>query len=542
MLRLIAAGGASALLVFAGAARPAGERSVSRGEPWAGSLAGGVLLPAGGSAHFTWDPVLKRSPNRAWRRWGSDRLVDTLRRVLADFGRQYPWAPPVGVGDLSRRRGGDFGARFGYPGHVSHQNGLDADVYYPRRDRRLRPPVRPSQIDRRLAQALVDRFVRGGAVKVFVGPNTGLRGPRGVVSVLPTWHDNHMHVRLPPRRCPTTFVNEARGHSLRLPCGWHARVSPRSGTTEISTAPLRGAFDVASFRAPERGVRLWLFDYGRPRVPGNSTTRAALRLSGPDLFEGFGAVRTALFRVNRHAFQAWVKLDPRAPARLRLRTEALLRSVRLTPRGRRLALEIESRVIGRTSGGRPLRAWRVGNPRGRPRVLVVGCIHGNECAGTAVTLRLVNGVGPLTGEVWVVQNLNPDGLARRTRWNGRGVDLNRNFAAGWRRRARHGGRPFSEPEARVARDLIRRIRPATTLWFHQPQGGVRAWGRSVPAARAYARAVRLPFRALRWLPGSAPQWQNRRLRRTSFVVELPPGPMTGAAADRHVRAILRLVR
>ena len=62
--------------------------------------------------------------------------------------------------------------------HVTHQNGLDADVYYPRRDRAERPPLSVSEIDRRLAQDLVDRFVAAGAELVYVGPNTGFTGPR----------------------------------------------------------------------------------------------------------------------------------------------------------------------------------------------------------------------------------------------------------------------------------------------------------------------------------------------------------------------------
>jgi murein endopeptidase len=100
------------------------------------------------------------------------------------------------VGDLSRPHGGDFGPRFGRPGHVSHQNGLDVDLYYPRRDGREVAPESVSQIDLRLAQDLVDRFVEAGAEKVFVGPNTGLTGPPDVVVPLSN-HDNHLHARLP---------------------------------------------------------------------------------------------------------------------------------------------------------------------------------------------------------------------------------------------------------------------------------------------------------------------------------------------------------
>ena len=98
--------------------------------------------------------------------------------VIAEYREAHPAAPRVGVGDLSRRHGGDFGARFGGLGHMSHQNGLDVDLYYPRRDGRERRPFRPDQVDRLLAQALVRHFARAGAEVVYVGPSLGLRGPR----------------------------------------------------------------------------------------------------------------------------------------------------------------------------------------------------------------------------------------------------------------------------------------------------------------------------------------------------------------------------
>lgn len=71
-------------------------------------------------------------------------------------------------------------------------------MYYPRRDAAERAPGSLADIDRRLSQELVNRFVAAGAQYVFVGPSTGLTGPRGVVQPLAR-HDDHMHVRLPPR-------------------------------------------------------------------------------------------------------------------------------------------------------------------------------------------------------------------------------------------------------------------------------------------------------------------------------------------------------
>jgi murein endopeptidase len=370
--------------VAAAEKRVPARQSFALGEPWAGSLSNAVQLTREGPDHFSWDPVLKRSPNRPGRRWGTTRLVRTVLAVLAEHRLAHPEGPRIGVGDLSRPRGGDFGARFGGLGHASHQNGLDADVYYPRRDRQELAPGRVAQIDRLLAQDLVDRFMRAGAVKIFVGPRTGLRGPRRIVRQL-VHHDDHLHVRL--------------------------------------------------------------------------------------------------------------RNDP--PRRL---------------------------LLGRSTEGRPIYAYRLGNPAAR-KLLVVGTVHGNEPAGLTVTRRLLRAAPPLRAELWVVPNLNPDGLALGTRANAAGVDLNRDF-----------GR-FSQRETRIARALICRLRPGLSVWFHQPQGLVRAYGPSAGVGRRYAALARERYRTLAWPPGTAARWQNG-LGQRSFVVELGPGRLRPRAAARHVRALL----
>jgi hypothetical protein len=389
-----------AVAALAGGAAGADAESRSIGLPWAGSLVGGVQLEAAGEHFFTWDGVLRRSPNRGTRRYGNERLVETLRRVLHEYAADHPDAPRVGVGDLSRRHGGDFGSRFGPPGHASHQNGLDVDVYYPRRDRRERPPRTPRQVDRRLAQDLVDRFVAVGAAKVFVGPGVDLTGPPAVVEELPAYHDNHMHVRL-----------------------------------------------------PGDGVR--------------------------------------------------------------------------------------STVVGLSRRGLPIRAFALGS--GRPRILVVGCVHGDECAGSVVANRLLHARPPERGSIWVVQDVNPDGHAAGRRTNSRGVDLNRNFPGTWRSLPTSGSVPASEVETRVSMRLIRRLRPDVTIWFHQPQALVRASGPSTGIARRFARLAGMRFRRLPWPPGSATAWQHDALPKSrAFVVELRPAPLGIREAGRHARAVLAL--
>jgi hypothetical protein len=169
--------------------------SIAVGAPNAGRLVNALQLPASGPDWVTWDGPLGRSPNRPERRWATDRLLAFLLAVLRDYRLANPGAPPVLVGDLSLPYGGPFGSDRGGLGHASHQNGLDADVIYPRLDRRLQPPATVGEVDRALAQDLVSRFVAAGAQFAFVGRHVGLGGPPGVVQAI-AHHDDHVHVRI----------------------------------------------------------------------------------------------------------------------------------------------------------------------------------------------------------------------------------------------------------------------------------------------------------------------------------------------------------
>ena len=181
------------------------KRSTAGGTPNAGRLIAGVKLPAEGVNFHTWDPIRWRPVNALDRRYATDRLIRLILRVAREFRAAHRGAPRIVVGDMSRPRGGSFDGRFGSlrefgtrapsGGHVSHQNGLDADIYYPRRDRAERAPSSLSDVDRRLSQDLVNRFVAAGAQFVFVGPRTGLGGRPGVVQRL-DYHHDHLHVRL----------------------------------------------------------------------------------------------------------------------------------------------------------------------------------------------------------------------------------------------------------------------------------------------------------------------------------------------------------
>jgi protein MpaA len=208
----------------------------------------------------------------------------------------------------------------------------------------------------------------------------------------------------------------------------------------------------------------------------------------------------------------------------------------------------EHELLGYSHRGRPIRVHRFGNFASPLKVLVVGCIHGDECQGIKISRRLARGPRPSSFDLWIVHLLNPDGHALGVRQNGRGVDLNRNFGSEWIPIGRRwdpqysGPYAWSERETRIARALVRRIRPDVTIWYHQPQWVVRAWGQSRPMARRYARLAREPYRSIRWPHGTAPNWQNHRFPGTaSFVVELPPGALSLTRAARHARAVRLLL-
>ena len=182
-------------------------------------------------------------------------------------------------------------------------------------------------------------------------------------------------------------------------------------------------------------------------------------------------------------------------------------------------------VLGASARGRTIRALEVGTPEARRKVLVVGCIHGNEPAGIAIADRLAT-LPPL-----------------------RGVDLNRNFPWHWLPLGPPGSTYYpgphalSEPESRIAYRLVLRLRPAVAIWFHQHLDLVDESGGSVAVERQFAAVARLPLRRLVRYPGSATTWEDHAVPTgTAFVVELGPGRLASADVGRFARAVRAVSR
>jgi protein MpaA len=205
------------------------------------------------------------------------------------------------------------------------------------------------------------------------------------------------------------------------------------------------------------------------------------------------------------------------------------------------AATVHRHVLGRSVDGRAIVAYELGDPSSVRKVLVVGCVHGSEPAGTAIANRLTELPPPAGVDLWVVPSFNPDGEAANTRGNAHGVDLNRNFPLGWRPLAGvqySGPRALSEPESRIMVRLMLRLRPVISIWYHQHLDLVDEAGGSVAVEQRYARLVGLRAARLARYPGSIVTWENTRFRgTTAFDVELPAGKPSAATATRYARAV-----
>jgi murein endopeptidase len=159
--------------------------SRSIGTPGNGHLVNGVLFPGTGPDHFAWSFRRQHIGGSDRTRWGNCHVVRAVLRGLADYRRRNPSAPRVAVGDMGLRHGGEI------DGHSTHENGRQIDLYFPRRDRRLREPHTVGQVDLRLTRELVRAILRAGAYRVLIGPRIRIGTPAHVIR----WphHDDHLH-------------------------------------------------------------------------------------------------------------------------------------------------------------------------------------------------------------------------------------------------------------------------------------------------------------------------------------------------------------
>jgi penicillin-insensitive murein DD-endopeptidase len=193
--------------------QPAAGQSQSIGKYTAGCLLGAHSLEDGTPG------LIHMRPQRR-RNFGHESLIELIHGLGQHMNHQT--LGTVLVGDLGMPRGGPT-----MTNHVSHQSGLDVDIWFDvekgrtalstkvRRTRRASSYVnwKKKRLDKRFGAAQVELIkwsaTRPNVQRVFVNPvikrhlcDTEIGDRDWLAKVRPWWgHADHLHVRL---RCPTT--------------------------------------------------------------------------------------------------------------------------------------------------------------------------------------------------------------------------------------------------------------------------------------------------------------------------------------------------
>ncbi len=215
-------------------------------------------------------------------------------------------------------------------------------------------------------------------------------------------------------------------------------------------------------------------------------------------------------------------------------------------------------TIGQSYGGRPVVSYRFGS--GANHIVIVGGMHGGYEWNSILLadrlrehFQLASRSVPATVTLHIIPNANPDGLYTVTghegpftpadlsddtfpgRFNGNGVDLNRNWDCNWtanglwRNQPVSGGaNPFSEPESQALRDYLLAQNPALVLFLHSAANAIYVSGCATPhptsheLALIYGQASGYPvFELFEHYPitGDAGDWLTTQ-GIASFTVEL----------------------
>ncbi len=201
-----------------------------------------------------------------------------------------------------------------------------------------------------------------------------------------------------------------------------------------------------------------------------------------------------------------------------------------------------TQTIGRSVEGRAITLTIVGSPTAKKRVMVIGEIHGNERGGVPIANAIAKSAARAGVTYFVVSYPNPDGSARNTRGNARGVDLNRNFP-GWKRNGGPGKVYYpgtgalSEKESAVMYAAIQKIKPTAFVTYHQHMNVIDFGGGNKRVQATYARQTGMKFATLPRYPGSQATWLHSAYPNTLVMTVELPGSVRGAIVNKHIAAL-----
>jgi protein MpaA len=226
----------------------------------------------------------------------------------------------------------------------------------------------------------------------------------------------------------------------------------------------------------------------------------------------------------------------------------------LVPRRDRGLLRHEATTYGTSVDGLPLTVYLPEG--GAAELLVMAAIHGDESETTVVVSEAMRCLPQGTLRAAVILCATPDGLARGTRGNARGVDLNRNFpTSNWsadpvfyKSRANDardialttGSHPASEPETAALLALLDRLQPRAVVTLHSALACIDDSGAS-SLGRRLAERCALPFLTEIGYPtpGSMGTWAGER-GLNLVTLELEDASLY-TLKDRHVPILIDLL-
>ncbi|KPU44793.1 gamma-D-glutamyl-L-diamino acid endopeptidase 1 [Oxobacter pfennigii] len=246
--------------------------------------------------------------------------------------------------------------------------------------------------------------------------------------------------------------------------------------------------------------------------------------------------------------------------------------------------KIQKRIIGKSVLGRDIPVIILGNPQAPKKIAVIGSIHGREYIGTQLIMKqmefYLNNPMHSFNQVYIVNQLqrvciyfipmlNPDGVMlsqaglnsvknqkmknmllklnkgshnfKSWKANARGVDLNRNFNAGWKKiqympagpEAYKGPYPLSEPESWAVANYIskRNFNAVLTYhsagqvvyWYYFQKGSSYNRDRKIADAIAYTTGYKLPPKGNKVSSGGLKDWYVQNYGRPGFTIELGEG-------------------
>lgn len=222
----------------------------------------------------------------------------------------------------------------------------------------------------------------------------------------------------------------------------------------------------------------------------------------------------------------------------------------------------EKGIIGKSFKGKSVYYFKV-EKTAYPKVIFQYAMHAREYITAYLALKMIKRFSARgsKGTVYFIPLVNPDGVKicldgnPLYKANGRGVDLNVNFDAGWgtgKRNTRFSGSenyigefPFSEPETAALKNFTLEVKPDATVSYHSKgeeiywefgQTGKRA-ARDLAFAQAVASVTGYEVKRLTGSAGGYKDWCVEKLGIPALTLEVGSDALSHPVKKRYLKDI-----